>query len=262
MPKSKKRKPKKTERRHQPPARSAARKPALREFVSGPIRVREARTVEELREFERWASMAGAGGPRTAARLVEARTEGVLGAGLGDPDSSHEAMLAAVMRGDFEAVTWTRTMALVATLDGEVVGGLLAGPAAQFLGDLADKHNLAPTAVLGAVLFTCKLHFIAVSEPHRRRGVGEALMRAAVSTAFLGGAQIMYGQFLSADRGLAEFYRRQGFTLMKPDTGLNFAAWLGGFPGGPMPLPGEQFFCRDLTTIDEAALRPRRAELS
>ncbi len=134
MPKSKGRKPKKTERRHQPPARSAARKPALREFVSGPIRVREARTVEELRGFERWASMAGAGGPRTAARLVDARTQGVLGAGLGDPDRSHDAMLAAVMRGDFEAVTWTRTMALVATLDGEVVGGLLAGPAAQFLG--------------------------------------------------------------------------------------------------------------------------------
>lgn len=192
--------------------------------------------------------MAGAGGPKVAENLVRAHADGFLGEGLRDPDSSHRMMVSAVTGGDLDAVAWSRTTALVATLDGQVVGGTLAGPATQFIADLAENHNLDTTAVMQALLFTSKLHLVAVDEDHRRRSLGRTLVNAATSAAYRGGVEILYGQFLTDNRGLAEFYQRQGFIVMAPAEPLNFAQWLGGFPGGPAPLADETFFYRILTT--------------
>ncbi|WP_280406599.1 GNAT family N-acetyltransferase [Nocardia carnea] len=218
----------------------------------GDFRVRPARSAEELQEFEKWATMAEAGGPTLAEELLQAHTAGNLSTALRDAHRSYEALLAGVMQNDFEAVAWSRTMALVATLKGEVVGGLLAGPSAQFLYDMAEKHDLGVVPVLDALLHTSKLHLVAVDDSQRRRGAGEALISTAVSTAYLSGAQILYGQFLTKNPGLAYFYGRQGFTLMPPETPLNFSAWMGGLSAGPAPLPGERFFYRDLS---DAAFR-------
>jgi hypothetical protein len=60
--------------------------------------------------------------------------------------------------------------------------------------------------------------------------------------------EILYGQFLTEDWELGDFYRRQGFTVMPSATPLNFSRWLDGFPGGPAPLANETFFHRVLTT--------------
>ncbi|WP_327116120.1 hypothetical protein OHB12_03655 [Nocardia sp. NBC_01730] len=74
----------------------------------------------------------------------------------------------------------------------------------------------------------------------------QALIRTALSTAYLGGAQILYGQFLSKNRGLADFYRQQRFTLMLPGMPLDFSTWMG-LSAGPAPLADEWFCCRDVT---------------
>ncbi|WP_433716962.1 GNAT family N-acetyltransferase (plasmid) [Nocardia sp. CA-084685] len=245
MPKSKGRKPKKSVSPRRATRRRAS---ALGEVAVGPYRVRPARTTEELRGFERWAAMAGAGGPKVTENLVHAHADRFLGEGLRDPDSSHRMMMSAVTGGDLDAVAWARTTALVATLDGQVVGGTLVGPASQFIADLAEKHNLDTTAVMQALLFTSKLHLVAVDEDHRRHGLGRAFVNAATSAAYRGGVEILYGQFLTEDPGLAEFYRQLGFILKAPAEPLNFAQWLGGFPGGPAPLANETFFYRILTT--------------
>lgn len=248
VPKSKGRKPKKavTPRRASPRRSSVAA--AFKEIAVGAYRVRPARTPEELSGFERWASMAGAGGPKVAANLVHAHADGFLGAALRDPDSSHRMMVAAVTGGDLDAVVWGRTEALVTTLNEEVVGGALVGPAAQFISDLSEAHDLGTTPVMSALLFTSKIHLVAVDEDHRKHGLGRALVSAATRLAYKGGVEILYGQFLTEDQGLADFYSRQGFIVMPPATPLNFSKWLGGFPGGPAPLANETFFYRVLTT--------------
>ncbi|MGF0320639.1 hypothetical protein [Nocardia fluminea] len=46
----------------------------------------------------------------------------------------------------------------------------------------------------------------------------------------------------------AKFFLRQGFTPNAAAEPLSFSQWLDGFPGGPVPLPGETFFYRILTT--------------
>ncbi|WP_297622246.1 GNAT family N-acetyltransferase [Nocardia sp.] len=248
VPKSKGRKPKKSDAVRRASPRRLSVPAAAKEIAVGPYRVRPARTPEELSGFERWASMAGAGGPKVAANLVSAHADGFLGEGLRDPDSSYRMMAAAVTGGDVDAVVWARTDALVATLDGQIVGGALVGPAAQFISDLGEAHDLSTTAVMQALLFTSKLHLVAVDDDHRRHGLGRALVHAATFSAYRGGVQILYGQFLTSDQGLADFYGRQGFTVMPPATPLNFSQWLDGFPGGPAPLANETFFYRALTT--------------
>ncbi|WP_280487502.1 GNAT family N-acetyltransferase [Nocardia farcinica] len=256
MPKSKGRKPKKrsvSSRRASP--RLAAVPAAVTELAVGAYRVRPARTPEELSGFERWASMAGAGGPKVAQNLVRAHGDGFLGAGLRDPDTSYRMMVSSLFGGDLDAVLWARTDALVATLDGHVVGGAMIGPAAQFISEVGEVHSLGTTAVMQVMLFTSKLHLVAVDDDHRRHGLGRALVRAAAAAAYRGGVKILYGQFLTENRGLAEFYGRQGFTVMPPATPLNFSQWLDGFPGGPAPLENETFFYRTLATDSYPLIR-------
>jgi hypothetical protein len=78
VPKSKGRKPKKpvVPRRASPRRSSVAA--TDKEVSVGAYRVRPARTPEELSGFERWASMADAGGPKLAAHLVHAHVDGFL----------------------------------------------------------------------------------------------------------------------------------------------------------------------------------------
>lgn len=191
--------------------------------------MRPARTPEELSGFERWASMAGAGGPKVADNLVHAHSDGILGAGLGDSDSSYRMMVSAVTGGDLNAVVWARTDALVATLDGQVVGGAMVGSAAQFISDLGEAHGLGTMAVMQAILFTSKLYLVAVDADHCRHGLGRALVRAAAPAARRGRVEILYGQFLTDDGKFGDFCGRQGFTVMPPATPLKFSQWLDGF---------------------------------
>ncbi|MBC7301056.1 MAG: GNAT family N-acetyltransferase [Nocardia sp.] len=253
MPKSKGRKPKRsvTPRRATPRLTSSV--VVAQEVAVGRYRVREARTREELAGFERWASIAGAGGPVLAAKLVSAHTDGILAQGLRDPETSFGMLMSAVTGGDLDAVVWARSIALVATLDGQVVGGAFVGPAAQFIADIAERHELGTTAVMGALLFTAKLHLVAVDDEHRGHGLGAALVRAAITAAYRGGAEILYGQYLTDDQGLAQFYLRQGFTPVAAGKPMDFSQWLDGFPGGPAPLAGETFFYRLLTTTSTPA---------
>ncbi|GGK69257.1 GNAT family N-acetyltransferase [Nocardia camponoti] len=248
MPKSKGRKPKRSTAPRRASPRRVLASAASKEVAVGPYRVRWARTSEDLAGFERWAEMAGAGGPKLAANLVRAHADGFLAEGLRDPDTSHRMLMAAVTGNNLDAVVWARTAAVVATLDGQVVGGALVGPAAQFLSDLAERHHLGTTAVMQALLFTAKLHLVAVDDDHRGHGLGAALVRASTMAAYRGGVEILYGQYLTEDQELAKFYLRQGFTPNPPAAPLNFSQWLDGFPGGPVPLPGETFFYRLLTT--------------
>lgn len=123
--------------------------------------------------------MAGAGGPKVAENLVRAHAEGFLGAALRDPDSSHRMMVAAVTGGDLDALVWARTAALVATLDGQVIGGNAHRAGHTVHRRPAEKHHLDTTAVMRALLFTSKLHLVPVDEGHRERGLGRALVSAA-----------------------------------------------------------------------------------
>ncbi len=204
------------------------------------VQVRHAAGVDELAQFEKWASMADAGGPLTARRLIEAHTQGFLATAL-DFEAGPGADERAFRAGQLEAMTWAHTFALVAVDDNGPVGGLLAGPSEYFLSMLPPQAGMQP--VMNGILRTSKLHFVSVGDAHRRSGAGTALVRTALDIVQRSQADLLYGQFEAEDHGLERFYRNIGFSIHPTGVGLDFSS-IFGFTAGPSPMPSERFFTK------------------
>ncbi|GAB2452122.1 GNAT family N-acetyltransferase [Nocardia tengchongensis] len=204
------------------------------------VRIRHAADVEELAQFERWASMADAGGPVTARRLIEAHNQGFLATSL-DFRTCGAADERAYRAGQLEAMNWAHTFALVAVDDSGPIGGLLAGPSEYFLSRMPPQAG--PEPIMKGILRTSKLHFVSVDDAHRRSGAGSALVAAALSIVKGSQADVFYGQYEADDHGLERFYRKAGFTVHPTGTGLDFSS-IFGFNYGPAPMPTERFFTK------------------
>ncbi|MFD5179342.1 GNAT family N-acetyltransferase [Nocardia sp. NPDC058379] len=217
-----------------------------RQALQGPIEVRLARTEAELSRFAEWGSMLGLDGPGIASELIRAHRDRVLGAGV-VRGNVWRAM--ARRHVSFESLVMARTAALVALDgDGTVIGGVLAGPDVGLLDAMSQDWD-APAAVTALALVAMwRVDLVAVDEPHRRRGVGSALMRALTATAFYNATGALYGAFAPREPGLSAFFGRPERELFIYPTGagVDVSVWLGGFPTVVMPEPDRCLFYLNL----------------
>ncbi|MFF7941601.1 GNAT family N-acetyltransferase [Nocardia gamkensis] len=202
------------------------------------VQVRPASARAELREFTQWHHLAGVPQSRPAGRnLVEVADAGILSTGL-TRSYAAEKLNNPSIPGGIPTVLAARTMALVAVAGNRPIGALSAGPS-FFL--CAQLTMLGPTTVLQAALATIKIHALAVKPGWRRRGIGTALLRHALTTARQAGASLAYGQYNTDTPGLAEFYHHSGMTVSEPDAPLQMNMLID-LPAYVAPLPGETLF--------------------
>ncbi|MGY1898390.1 GNAT family N-acetyltransferase [Nocardia gipuzkoensis] len=202
------------------------------------VHVRPASSRAELGEFTRWHRLAAVPQSRPAGRnLIAVADAGILATGL-TRSYAAEKLNTLSIPGGIPTVLAARTMALVAVADNRPIGGLSAGPSFFLCAQLA---MLGPATVLHAALATIKIHAVAVEPGWRRRGIGAALLRHALTTARHAGANLVYGQFNTETSGLAEFYHRNGINVSEPDAPLQMNALID-LPAYVAPLPGETLF--------------------
>ncbi len=97
------------------------------------------------------------------------------------------------------------------------LGALMSSPGAVLLVARADGRivGLLLGRLLGPNLFTDEVNLavevVYVDGEHRRRGVGHALMLAAVELALAGGAENVYAAPIPGARGVQRFFVRLGF---------------------------------------------------
>ncbi|MFI5540709.1 GNAT family N-acetyltransferase [Nocardia sp. NPDC051900] len=203
------------------------------------VQIRPAGSRAELHEFSRWHHLAGVPQSRPAGRnLVEVDDAGILATGL-TRSYAAEKLNSLTVPGGIPTVLAARTMALVAVAD-HPIGGLSVGPS-FFL--CAQMTTQGPATVLHAALATMKIHAVAVKPAWRRRGIGTALLRPALTIARQAGASVVYGQFNTDTVGLTEFYRHSGMDVSNPDAPLHMNALID-LPAVITPLPGETLFHR------------------
>ncbi|WP_435592151.1 GNAT family N-acetyltransferase [Nocardia sp. bgisy118] len=202
------------------------------------VEVRPASSKAELREFQRWHRLCGVPRGRRAARnLLHANDAGILSTGL-SRDYAASARRDASAVGGISMVRAARTMALIASVNGRVVGGLAGGPSIHLVSQLAV---LGPEAVVQGALATIKIHALAVLPGHHGRGIGRALLGEALRIAKESGARIVYGQFDTDAAGTAAFFHRCGMSLCAPGLPVDLRAW-AELPVVVAPLPSETLF--------------------
>lgn len=177
------------------------------------ITVRATTTESELdRHFRRWADMSGTD-PDYIDNLIRFHRDGLLDTGtdtLQTTLDTHQSILAAAA---------TRTIVLLALLDGQPAGGLIAGPSAG-LATLALLDD--PDTLLPALRRITILQVLAVDPTHRHHGVGTTLMNAGTAAVTAIGTDVFYGDFPD-DPTLTSFFRRCGLTVHAPGAIIDFA---------------------------------------
>lgn len=219
--------------------------------------------ADELASLPSWFQLAGVESEAPSGnvqKFVDARAAGYLSAATGSTWGENLSKLMAVpLRSWFFART--RVMAL--RLNGRAIGMSVAGasqPALDYLsndtvrawissGRPSDPENW-PRDVrkfLAVVTMVEKINLVAVHPDQQGRGHGARLIKRAVATAEAGGTAMLYGQFRGPrSPSLAQFYTRQGFTVLAEGEPLA-AAMVTGEPDDCMlPGPGERFFVKYL----------------
>lgn len=116
--------------------------------------------------------------------------------------------------------TWTASQVCSgdATTVGRHLGALASSPGAVVLVARTEEGlvGLLLARLLGPNLFTDEVNLaievVYVDGEHRRRGVGHALMLAAVEFALANGAENVYAAPIPGARGVQRFFVRLGFT--------------------------------------------------
>ncbi|WP_435592153.1 N-acetyltransferase family protein [Nocardia sp. bgisy118] len=183
--------------------------------------VRHAEHDDELIGLHSLAELAGVSDPNLLVRqLLTHSHDQTLGANLNNTDPGR--VIHALHNDGLPAAVARRTMALVAVVDGQMAGGLVAGPSVQML--LQPAVEGRRDTLLAALLRTIEIQIVAVNAEHRHRGIGAALVRAAIDQARSANAQVVHGQFDTERTNLASFFRECGFRVDLPGTSLDFTA--------------------------------------
>ncbi|WP_067837317.1 GNAT family N-acetyltransferase [Nocardia lijiangensis] len=200
-----------------PARQNADRWPA--DLAARPI-VRRAEDDDELIGFHDLAVLAGVSDPNLLVRqLLTHSHDQILGASLDGTDPGR--VIHALHNDGLPATVARRTMALAAVVDGQLVGGLVAGPSVQTL--LQPAVQGRRDTLTAALLRTIEIQIVAVNAEHRHLGVGTALVRAAIDQARRANAHLVHGQFDTERTNLASFFRGCGFSVDLPTAGLDFA---------------------------------------
>ncbi|WP_216916752.1 GNAT family N-acetyltransferase [Nocardia noduli] len=192
------------------PARDATERPNPR------IAVRSVDSESELHRFVGWSHESGVGDPEFLVdQLLGFHRNGLLGVA---PDPTPHTIQEILDSHGVPSAAATRTTVAVAVLDGQLAGGIIAGPSIWLLTRVLANN---PDQLLPALLRTVEIQVLAVADQHRRRGVGTALVRAALAAAQTMKAHVLHGQILD-DPSLASFYRGCGLTVHRPGIGIDF----------------------------------------
>ncbi|MEU4195781.1 GNAT family N-acetyltransferase [Kribbella sp. NPDC026611] len=132
------------------------------------------------------------------------------------------------------------------TADDEIVGALLAYSPPNVIEQFLNSRRLASKKdnmmmFAGAIMSLVKLRALAVDSAWRGRGIGAGLLTRFQDVYLACRYFYLYGQFRTADAGLADFYSSHGFTILPPGEGLDLYI-VFGVSGGVKPEPGEQIF--------------------
>ncbi|MCX5097540.1 GNAT family N-acetyltransferase [Streptomyces sp. NBC_00365] len=159
------------------------------------------------------------------------------GVDLGEP------LVRAGAAGEFQRAAGELSLPLVARDgDGQVVGallGVLSGTVVSGLARLPGGRRY----VLVSMLTYAKIKAVAVSEDARRRGIGAALLARCVQVYWQLKYTLLFGEF-DTERALGPYYRRQGFTVLRPGQGIDVGTLLTGVPLHLGAGPGLTFFHR------------------
>ncbi|WP_157184047.1 GNAT family N-acetyltransferase [Nocardia takedensis] len=176
------------------------------------VTVRPVTSETELHEHvRRWSEMSGRD-PEYTDTLIEFHRQGLLGTGP-------ETLSAAYAGHGLPAAAATATIVLLAAMDGVPVGGVITAPpvgkAVQAIVDSDDSD-----AGLPELQHTTVVQVLSVDPEHRYRGIGTALIQAALSAAAAMGARVIVGDFPD-DPELTSFFRGAGLTVPVPGPGVD-----------------------------------------
>ncbi|MGP3691124.1 GNAT family N-acetyltransferase [Streptomyces sp. IBSNAI002] len=124
-----------------------------------------------------------------------------------------------------------------------IVGVSSSIPPLSVLGGM-QRDGADPVALGAIAMAYAKIRALAVTEDYRRQGIASALLIKAMTVHREHRAFLAYGQFTAGDTGLAQFYRRHGFTIHAPGEPVMLPSPSRHRDVGAAPLPGEQMFSR------------------
>lgn len=131
------------------------------------------------------------------------------------------------------------------TLTARIVGVSSSIPPLSVLGGM-ERDGADPVALGATAMAYVKIRALAVADDHRRQGIASALLIKALAIHREHRAFLAYGQFTAGDAGLAQFYRRHGFTIHAPGQPVILPGNSRHRDVGASPLPGEQMFSRSI----------------
>jgi GNAT superfamily N-acetyltransferase len=177
---------------------------------------------------------------------LEALTRGECGTWLLDALAGAdlgERLVRAGAAGEFQRAAGELSLPLVARDgDGQVVGALLGVPSGTVVSGLSRLPG-GRRYVLVSMLTYAKIKAVAVSEDARRRGIGAALLARCAQLYRQLDYMLLFGEF-DTERALGPYYRRQGFTVLRPGQGIDVGTLLTGVPLHLGAGPGLTFFHR------------------
>ncbi|MGW4370335.1 GNAT family N-acetyltransferase [Nocardia takedensis] len=175
--------------------------------TSARVTVRPVTSESELHEHvRRWAEMSGKD-PEYVDALIEFQRQGLLGTG---PDT----VAGAYAEWGLPAAAASATIVLCAAVDGLPVGGVIVAPSiGKAVQAVVDSDD--PDAAVPMLQHTTWMQVLAVDPEHRFRGIGTALVQAAVAAAAAMGARVLVGDFPD-DPELISFFRGAGLTVPIP----------------------------------------------
>ncbi|MGW0844251.1 GNAT family N-acetyltransferase [Streptomyces sp. NPDC002787] len=113
-----------------------------------------------------------------------------------------------------EALT-TVSLTLVATDETDRTVGVLSATAPGTLIDMAMNNGYTAEKAMALSMFVAKIHGLAVAEDARGQGIAAALLKRTWQVHQQLGYFLLYGSY-EADRDLAAFYTRLGYTVHAP----------------------------------------------
>ncbi|MEU3278666.1 GNAT family N-acetyltransferase [Streptomyces antibioticus] len=155
--------------------------------------------------------------PVLAAAIEDGSASSAMLAGLGGTGTNayHDAAARTFTDRPMNEALTTVSLTLVAADEQDRTVGVLSATAPGTLIDMAMNNGFTAEKAMALSLFVAKIHGLAVAEDARGQGIAAALLKRAWQVHQQLGYMLLYGSY-EADRGLAAFYTRAGYTVHAP----------------------------------------------
>ncbi|WP_424893421.1 GNAT family N-acetyltransferase [Streptomyces sp. XH2] len=136
-------------------------------------------------------------------------------AGLGGTKAYHDAASRSFTDRPMSEALTTVSLTLVATDEQDRAVGVLSATAPGTVIEMAMNNGFSSEKAMALSLFIAKVHGLAVAEHARGQGIAATLLKRTWQVYQQLGYFLLYGSF-EADRNLADFYSRCGYTVHAP----------------------------------------------